>query len=68
MSEDCQENFKKEIVGATIKEVCFDKNWESSDNDVCIYSIELNNGKTIFFNASGQIDVDGVWASLSEND
>lgn len=66
MENQTRKEFLKSIKGKVIKDVSFrddDGIYDVSD-ELCIDSIQFEDGSRLYLHASGQIGIDGIWAEL----
>lgn len=56
---------EEQLIGKKIKSFQVDSEYNSYDEDeICILSMEMEDGTIVYFEGSPQIGVDGVWMSI----
>ena len=53
---------------AVIKNIVLNDDYDSYENEICIRAIELEDGRVIVLSGSYQIDVDGVWGTIENEE
>lgn len=54
------------LKGAIIKNIVINEEYNSYDDEICVKSIELEDGRVIVLSGSYQVDVDGTWAKIEK--